>query len=109
MTEIKPNQFNTPKLSHIPFPHKKPLDNKPENNKNSQSGSGKRARKPGGYYKNLEKGGGSVAVSLDEDMDSRGVGTSLDEWFGGIAKDALVKISDKISRILLRLLIFVVF
>ena len=77
LTEIEPNQSDTPKTSekqskssHIPFPHEKPLDNKPEDDKNSQLGRGKRARKPGGYYKTLEKGGGgSVAVSLDKDMD----------------------------------------
>jgi Reverse transcriptase (RNA-dependent DNA polymerase) len=92
LTEIEPNQSDIPKTpekqpksSQIPFPHEKPLDNKPKNVENFQLGCGKRARKPGGYYKNLEKGGGgsvaeaSVAVSLDEDLDSGGVGTNLDE------------------------------
>jgi hypothetical protein len=86
LTKVEPNQSDTPKTpekqpksSHIPFPHEKPLENEPEDVKNSQLGCGKRARKPGGYYKNLEKGGGgsvteaSVAVSLDEDLDSGGV------------------------------------
>ena len=110
LTEIEPNQSDIPKTpekqpesSHIPFPHEKPLDNEPEDVDNSQLGCGKRARKPGGYYKNLEKGGGgsvaeaSLAVSLDEDMDSGGVETNLDEWFGGIAEDALAMSEDEPS------------
>ena len=110
LTEIEPNQSDTPKTpekqpesSNIPFPHEKPLDNEPEDVDNSQLGRGKRARKPGGYYKNLEKGGGgsvaeaSLAVSLDEDMDEGGVETNLDEWFGGIAEEALAMSEDKPS------------
>ena len=72
LSEIEPNQSDAPKTpekqpnsSHIPFPHEKPLDNEPEDVENSQLGRGKRARKPGGYYKNLEKGGGgSVAEEI---------------------------------------------
>ena len=68
-TEIEPNQSDTPqapekhpKSSQILFPHEKPIENEPENVDNSQLGHGKRARKPEGYYRNLEKGGGgSVA------------------------------------------------
>ena len=109
-SEIEPNQSDTPKspenqskLTNTSFPHEKPIENEPKDVDNSQLGCGKRGRKPEGYYKNLEKGGrgsvteANVAVSLDKEIDSGGVVTNLEEWFGDIIEEALVMSEDEPS------------
>jgi Reverse transcriptase (RNA-dependent DNA polymerase)/gag-polypeptide of LTR copia-type/GAG-pre-integrase domain len=93
---------NQPKSTNTSFPHEKPIENEPKDVDDSQLGRGKRARKPEGYYKNLDKGGGgvteaNVAVSLNEEIDSGGVVTNLKEWFGDIIEEALVMSEDEPS------------
>ena len=109
-TEIDPNQSDNPKTSQnphnsnsIPFSHEKPPETEQEGVDNFQLGRGKRARKPGGYYKALNEGEeeirpgvaeANLAVSLD--LDSGGVEANLGEWFGGI-EEAMAMSEDEPS------------